>query len=63
MSDTREWPCPDCGDAREFVQPPCADGHTDDGGDCPEWVCADCGTALLADPAPVAVTFAVRRAA
>ena len=30
---------------REFVQPPCADGHTDDGGECPEWACADCGTA------------------
>ncbi len=41
------WPCPDCGDVREFVQPPCADGHTDDGGDCPEWACADCGTALV----------------
>ena len=63
MSDIREWPCPECGDARAFVQPPCADGHTDDGGECPEWVCADCGTALLADPAPLAAAAAVRRAA
>lgn len=63
MSDIREWPCPDCGEVRAFVQPPCADGHTDDGGECPEWVCADCGTGLLAGPAPVAVAVAVRRAA
>jgi hypothetical protein len=45
--DTRSWPCPPCGEVRDFVQPPCADGHTDDGGDCPEWICVDCGTALL----------------
>ncbi|TFV83435.1 hypothetical protein [Blastococcus sp. CT_GayMR16] len=45
--DSRSWPCPPCGEIREFVQPPCADGHTDDGGDCPEWACADCGAALL----------------
>jgi hypothetical protein len=32
---------------REFVQPPCADGHTDDGGECPEWACAGCGTAFV----------------
>jgi hypothetical protein len=31
-----------------FVQPPCADGHTDDGGECPEWICADCGAAVVA---------------
>jgi hypothetical protein len=30
-----------------FVQPPCADGHTEDGGECPEWICLDCGAALL----------------
>ena len=30
-----------------FVQPPCADGHTDDGGECPEWACADCGSAFV----------------
>ncbi|MGY1769841.1 hypothetical protein [Blastococcus sp. SYSU D00813] len=63
MSDIREWPCPDCSDVRAFVQPPCADGHTDDGGECPEWVCADCGTALLADPAAAVTAVAVRRAA
>jgi rubredoxin len=63
VSDTRNWPCPDCGDLREFVQPPCADGHTDGGGDCPEWVCPDCGSAVLAGPAPVAVAATVRRAA
>ena len=45
--DSRLWPCPACGDDHAtFVQPPCADGHTDDGGECPEWACADCGTAL-----------------
>ena len=39
--------------SRDFVQPPCADGHTDDGGECPEWACADCGTALvIGDAAP-----------
>jgi hypothetical protein len=63
VSDTREWPCPDCGDVRDFVQPPCADGHTGDGAECPEWVCADCGTALLAGSAPVAAAVDVRRAA
>ena len=60
---SREWPCPDCGDVREFVQPPCADGHTDDGGECPEFVCADCGTAVSTGPTPVVVAAAVRRAA
>jgi hypothetical protein len=45
--DTRSWPCPPCGEIREFVQPPCADGHTEDGGGCPEWICVDCGAALL----------------
>jgi hypothetical protein len=63
VSRTSEWPCPDCGEDRLFVQPPCADGHTDEGGECPEWVCTECGTALLAGPAPVAVPIAVRRAA
>jgi hypothetical protein len=32
---------------RTFVQPPCTDGHTDDGGECPDWACADCGTAFV----------------
>ena len=45
--ENASWPCLDCGDVREFVQPPCADGHTDDGGDCPEWACADCGSAVV----------------
>ncbi|MCF6505848.1 hypothetical protein E9549_00245 [Blastococcus sp. MG754426] len=45
--DSRHWPCPSCGDDRDFVQPPCADGHTEDGGECPEWACADCGAALV----------------
>jgi hypothetical protein len=43
----REWPCPACGDVRVFVQPPCADGHTEGGGECPEWACADCGSAFM----------------
>ena len=63
MSASQDWPCPDCGDVREFVQPPCADGHAEDGGECPEWVCADCGAAVLAGPAPVGVAVPVRRAA
>ncbi len=45
--DSRLWHCPTCDDVTDHVQPPCADGHTDDGGDCPEWICVDCGTALL----------------
>ena len=53
--DSRLWPCPSCDEVRDFVQPPCADGHTDDGGECPEWACADCGTALVIGGAPVAV--------
>ncbi len=61
--DTRLWPCPTCGEDTAFEQPPCADGHSDDGGECPEWVCTDCGTGFfLGDPAPVAET-AARRAA
>ena len=50
--DSRLWPCPTCDEVREFAQPPCADGHTDDGDECPDWACADCGTALvIAGPA------------
>jgi hypothetical protein len=45
--DSRLWHCPTCDDVTEYVQPPCADGHTDDGGECPEWICVDCGAALL----------------
>ena len=45
--DSRLWPCPPCGETREFIQPECVDGHTADGGDCPEWACADCGSAVV----------------
>ena len=62
--DDREWPCPTCGDVRTFIQPPCVDGHTDDGGVCPEWACADCGTAVFGgDVEVVVVEVATRRAA
>ena len=62
--DTQSWPCPTCGDVRDFVQPPCPDGHTDDGGLCPEWACADCGTALVTGVLPrVARLRQERRAA
>lgn len=54
--ETRTWPCPACGDERQFVQPPCTDGHTEEGGECPEWACVECGTSYLsggvAAPAP-----------
>ena len=60
--DSSTWPCPSCGDDRTFVQPPCADGHTDDGGDCPEWVCTDCGSAFLVGGVEV-VEVVLRRAA
>ncbi len=60
----REWPCPACEDERSFVQPPCVDGHTDDGGECPEWACADCGTAVFAgDLESVVPAAPARRAA
>lgn len=61
---SQAWPCPTCGDVRAFVQPPCTDGHTDDGGECPEWACADCGTAIFLGGATVLPMPAqVRRAA
>ncbi len=47
-AEGRVWPCPSCDGDREFVQPPCVDGHTEDGGDCPEWACVDCGSAVVA---------------
>ena len=53
--DSRLWPCPPCGQIRDFVQPPCADGHTEDGGGCPEWACVDCGSAVVAGEARAAV--------
>ena len=46
-AEGRVWSCPSCDGDREFVQPPCVDGHTEDGGECPEWACADCGAALV----------------
>ncbi len=62
--DDQTWPCPACGDERAFVQPPCVDGHTDGGGECPEWACADCGTAVFTgDLAPAAASAPARRAA
>ena len=62
--DHQEWLCAACGDERAFVQPPCADGHTDDGGECPEWACADCGTAVFGGDLPgVAAGAPLRRAA
>jgi hypothetical protein len=45
--DSRLWPCTACGEITEFVQPPCADGHTEAGGECPEWACVDCGSAVV----------------
>jgi hypothetical protein len=62
--DDTQWPCPACGEERQFVQPPCVDGHTDDGGECPEWACADCGTAIFfGDVVQLPTAPAVRRAA
>lgn len=46
--DGQLWHCSDCGDEREFVQPTCVDGHTEDGGLCPDWACVDCGSAQVA---------------
>jgi hypothetical protein len=47
-----------------FVQPPCTDGHTDDGGECPEWVCADCGSAFfVGDVGVVTEVLRLRQAA
>ena len=61
--ESRSWPCPTCGDERDFVQPPCVDGHTEEGGECPEWACAECGTALFAGAVVAVVPVPVRRAA
>ena len=57
--DSRLWHCPPCGELTEHVQPPCADGHTDDGGDCPEWACVECGSAVVAG-GPVVVADVAR---
>ena len=61
--EIREEHCPTCGDLRGFVQPPCIDGHTEDGGECPEWACADCGTALFVGVLPLRVAPARARSA
>jgi len=62
--DSRLWPCAPCGETTVFVQPPCGDGHTDGGGECPEWACADCGAAVvLGEAAPEADTVRTRVAA
>jgi hypothetical protein len=58
------WPCPSCGEVRDYVQPPCADGHTADGGECPEWACVDCGAVfVLGAAAVVADVLRLRHAA
>ncbi|MGY1617664.1 hypothetical protein ACI797_13070 [Geodermatophilus sp. SYSU D00691] len=61
--ESRTWPCPTCGDDRDFVQPPCVDGHTGDGSECPEWACADCGTALVVGDVVPVVAMRLTRAA
>ncbi|MGY1833548.1 hypothetical protein ACI79P_00365 [Blastococcus sp. SYSU DS0510] len=62
--ESRHWPCPSCEDDRDFVQPPCVDGHTEDGGECPEWACVDCGAALVVGAVPAgAVAAGLSRAA
>jgi hypothetical protein len=61
--DSRTWPCPACDDVTVFEQPPCGDGHTDDGGECPEWICADCGTAVVVGDVPAAVVAVRARVA
>jgi hypothetical protein len=62
--DSRLWPCTPCGEIAEFVQPPCGDGHADDGGECPEWACVECGAAVvMGEPAPVADLARARVAA
>ncbi|TFV55530.1 hypothetical protein E4P41_17020 [Geodermatophilus sp. DF01-2] len=62
-AESRVWGCPSCGDDREFVQPPCVDGHTEDGEECPEWACADCGTAVVTAAPVGSVAVSARRAA
>ena len=61
--ESRTEHCPTCDDVREFVQPPCIDGHTADGGECPEWACVDCGTALMIGALPLRRTAARDRRA
>ena len=62
--DSRLELCPACDEPRDFVQPPCADGHTVDGGECPEWACVECGAAVvIGEPAPPADVERARIAA
>jgi hypothetical protein len=62
--DSRLWPCPPCGEIREFIQPECPDGHSENGGECPEWACVDCGSAVvLGDIGGVADVLRLRHAA
>ncbi|MFW3169498.1 hypothetical protein [Geodermatophilus sp. CPCC 206100] len=62
-AEGRVWCCAACGDDREFVQPPCVDGHTEDGAECPEWACADCGAAVVTGGDVAAVAVLTHRAA
>jgi hypothetical protein len=61
--DSRQLPCPTCDDVTAFVQPPCLDGHAEDGGECPEWACAECGAALLVGDAGRAASVVWARVA
>jgi hypothetical protein len=62
--DGRLWPCTSCGEITEFVQPPCGDGHDQDGVECPEWACVDCGSAVvMGELSPVAGVVRARIAA
>jgi len=61
--DSLLLPCPTCDDVTDYVQPPCVDGHTEDGGECPEWICVDCGTALLIGDAGTAASAVWARVA
>ncbi|MBM7805492.1 hypothetical protein JOD57_001329 [Geodermatophilus bullaregiensis] len=63
LSVQPEWPCPTCAETRVFEQPPCADGHTDDGAECPEWVCTGCGAAFFLGGLETVVEAVARRAA
>ncbi|SNR94534.1 hypothetical protein SAMN04488107_0778 [Geodermatophilus saharensis] len=62
MQHQQSWPCPTCAQDTVFEQPPCADGHTDDGGECPEWICTGCGTGFLLGGLESVVEAAGRRA-
>lgn len=62
-AEGRVWACPSCDGEREFVQPECLDGHTEDGDECPEWACVDCGTAVVTAAPVAAVAAPARRAA